>query len=93
MSFVGASVAAYPVDGPLQVLGTPGGGVRGGVLHDDLKEACVQALAVPRHEARAQALSFSWSEATAQFLAHLVPTGGHARQAGAQNKASVTRMS
>ena len=85
----GAPVAAYPVDGPLQVLGTAKGAVRGGVLHDDLKEACVQALAVPRHEARAQALTFSWSESAAQFLAHLVPTD----VSGASGKVSVTRLS
>ena len=89
----GAPGAAYPVDGPLQVLGAAGGAVRGGVLHDDLQEACVQALAVPRHEARAQALSFSWSESTAQFLAHLVPAGGRARHADTPSEASVTRLS
>jgi glycosyltransferase involved in cell wall biosynthesis len=89
----GAPVAAYPVDGPLQVLGTADGAVRGGVLHDDLKEACIQALAVPRHEARVQALSFSWSESTAQFLEHLVPAGGRAQATGTSGKASVIRLS
>jgi len=28
---------------------------------------------VPRHEARQRALSFSWEQASCQFLAHLVP--------------------
>lgn len=64
----GTPVAAYPVDGPLEVIGQAGGGV----MHEDLSRAVAAALAVPRHEARARALAFSWLEATRQFMNHLV---------------------
>jgi glycosyltransferase involved in cell wall biosynthesis len=69
----GTPVAAYPVDGPLEVLGQSEGNVHGGVLHEDLRQAWYQALAVPRHEARSRALDFSWAQAGQQFLGHLVP--------------------
>ncbi len=69
----GTPVAAYPVDGPLEVLGKPDGSCHGGVMHDDLKHACYSAMAVPRHEARARALDFSWLQAAQLFEGHLVP--------------------
>lgn len=72
----GTPVAAYPVDGPLEVLGRPdhGGAARlGGVLHEDLQQACYAALAVPRHDARTRALDFSWRHAAQLFASHLVP--------------------
>ncbi|MDO9358095.1 MAG: glycosyltransferase family 1 protein [Polaromonas sp.] len=69
----GTPVAAYPVDGPLEVLGTPDGRVLGGVLHEDLRQACLAALSTPRHEARSRSLDFSWSQAARLFEAHLVP--------------------
>ena len=68
----GTPVAAYPVDGPLEVLGKPDGSCHGGVMHADLKAACHGALAIPRHEARARALDFSWLQATRLFEQHLV---------------------
>lgn len=57
----------------MEVLGQSTGVARGGVLHEDLLSAWHQALAVPRHEARARALDFSWAQATRLFLGHLVP--------------------
>jgi glycosyltransferase involved in cell wall biosynthesis len=69
----GTPVAAYPVDGPLEVLGRATGAVRGGALHDDLRLAYYKALAVPRYEARRRALDFSWAHAAHLFASHLVP--------------------
>ena len=72
----GTPVAAYPVDGPLEVLGRAGlGGTDrlGGALHDDLRQACYQALAVPRAQARMRALDFSWSRSADLVASHLVP--------------------
>ena len=77
----GTPVAAYPVDGPLEVLckagGTDDGVHHGGVLHADLQQACYQALAVPRHEARLRALDFSWSQAAQLFEGFLVSAHPH----------------
>lgn len=70
----GTPVAAFPVDGPLEVVGLPDGSQRGGVLHTDLQAACYSALAVPRHEARARAMSFSWEQAAQLFESFLVPS-------------------
>jgi glycosyltransferase involved in cell wall biosynthesis len=68
----GTPVAAYPVDGPLEVLGDGSTTGQGGAMHEDLAHACYEALAIPRHEARARALAFSWHEASRMFLGHLV---------------------
>lgn len=69
----GTPVAAYPVDGPLEVLGQSSGATLGGALHNDLLTAWYRALAVPRHEARHRAQAFSWAQATRMFLEHIVP--------------------
>ncbi len=69
----GTPVAAYPVDGPLEVLGQHQGRAQGGVLDEDLRQAWYRAQAVPRHAARQRAEAFSWEQAARQFLAHLVP--------------------
>jgi glycosyltransferase involved in cell wall biosynthesis len=70
----GTPVAAYPVDGPLEVLErrNESGRSLGGAMHHDLQQACFAALAVPRHEARARALDFSWTHAAELFASHLV---------------------
>jgi glycosyltransferase involved in cell wall biosynthesis len=77
----GTPVAAYPVDGPLEVLGRrdENGRSVGGAMHDDLQQACFAALSVPRHDARARAMDFSWVHATELFVRNLVdarPTDG-----------------
>ena len=66
----GTPVAAYPVDGPLEVVGEP---ACGGALQADLAQAWYQALGVARHVARARAQAFSWTHASQVFLGHLVP--------------------
>jgi glycosyltransferase involved in cell wall biosynthesis len=65
----GTPVAAYPVDGPLEVLADSDGGC----MRDDLREAFFRAMALPRQAARQRALQFSWGEAAQRFLQHLVP--------------------
>jgi len=64
----GVPVAAYPVDGPLQVLGDSGAGA----MDPDLAVAWRQALRVSRGAARARAQAFGWARATELFLQHLV---------------------
>jgi glycosyltransferase involved in cell wall biosynthesis len=63
----GTPVAAYPVQGPLDVIGD----ANCGVLDDDLRAACLRALQIPRKDARAFALAHSWRACTEQFLANL----------------------
>jgi glycosyltransferase involved in cell wall biosynthesis len=65
----GVPVAAYPVAGPLDVIGDSGAGV----LHEDLRAAALAALAIPRERCREHALNFSWKASTAQFLGNLRP--------------------
>ena len=67
----GTPVAAYPVDGPLEVLNASEG-AKGGVLHEDLKHAFTDALLVPRWQARERAMDFSWEAAGRLFQNHLV---------------------
>ncbi|MFY8104083.1 MAG: glycosyltransferase family 4 protein [Ramlibacter sp.] len=89
----GTPVAAYPEDGPLEVLGSrrhPGGPRLGGAIHEDLRVACLEALRMPRQEARNRSLDFSWEEATRRFLGFLVPCRGGAR---AQPDGDVTGLS
>jgi hypothetical protein len=42
-------------------------------MHEDLREACMQALKIPREHARAHAEKFSWRAASEQFAFHLKP--------------------
>lgn len=68
----GTPVAAYPVAGPIDVIGSSGAGV----MNDDLRQACLEALQVSRTTARIHAETFSWTAATLQFLAALQPVRG-----------------
>ena len=63
----GVPVAAYPVEGPVDVV------VNGasGMLNNDLRQACIDALALDRQQVRQHALAYSWETATQQFLQHL----------------------
>ena len=63
----GAPVAAYPVQGPLDVVGA----APVAVLDEDLAKACRAALAIPREACRDYALTRSWSACTRQFLSNL----------------------
>lgn len=65
----GCPVAAYPVTGPLDVLGDS----PAGVMDEDLRSACMQALTIPRELPRAHAERFSWRAATETFLSYLHP--------------------
>lgn len=66
----GVPVAAYPVRGPLEILsGAPPGC---GAMNEDLRAACLDALA--RRDAQAcrnYAQNFSWEAAARQFVANL----------------------
>ncbi len=63
----GLPVAAFPVSGPLDVIGESGAGV----LDNDLGAACLAALEIPRERARDHSLRFTWKESARQFLQHI----------------------
>lgn len=68
----GTPVAAYPVDGPLEVMCDAQGTPEGGILDVDLLSAANQALTMPRSHARQRALQFSWGNAAKIFAKNLV---------------------
>jgi glycosyltransferase involved in cell wall biosynthesis len=65
----GLPVAAYPVTGPRDVIADS----KAGVLHEDLRTACLEALKLRREDALARARLFTWRAATEQFFGNLHP--------------------
>ena len=63
----GVPVAAFPVMGPVDVIGA----APVGALDADLQRACLDALAIPRAACREFALRHSWRESARQFLDHV----------------------
>ncbi len=68
----GLPVAAYPVDGPRDVIGQSGAGV----MHEDLRVAALAALQIDRATAQARGAQFTWEAATDAFLAHARAVSG-----------------
>jgi glycosyltransferase involved in cell wall biosynthesis len=60
----GLPVAAFPVTGPADVIGSSGCGT----LKADLREAAMEALAIPRERCRAYGETFTWQESARQFF-------------------------
>jgi len=71
----GLPIAAFPVNGPVDVVGESGAGV----LDADLRKAALAALDIPREKARAHALTFSWDACARQFIDNV--QSAHARDA------------
>ncbi len=65
----GVPVAAYPVPGPLDVIGDSGAGV----LDEDLRRAALAALTIDPALCREHALRFTWRASAQQFLDNLMP--------------------
>jgi glycosyltransferase involved in cell wall biosynthesis len=63
----GVPVAAFPVAGPRDVIGDH----PVGVLDEDLRAACLGALAISRERCRAFALSQGWETSARQFIGHV----------------------
>ncbi len=70
----GVPVAAFPVTGPLDVLGLTGPGETAyGCLDEDLTAAIGRAAGKAPDACRAHALGFSWERVTDEFLTFLAP--------------------
>jgi len=63
----GVPVAAFPVPGPRDVIGKN----PVGVLHEDLRTACLGALQISKQACRAFALTRSWENSAREFLGHV----------------------
>jgi glycosyltransferase involved in cell wall biosynthesis len=63
----GVPVAAYPVTGPRDVIADH----PIGVLNEDLRVACLEALNISRTACREYALAHSWETSAKQFITHL----------------------
>lgn len=77
----GLPVAAFPVPGPLDILGPKGCGIHGsrkriGALDEDLGQAIARALGACGSAAAAEAAHYSWDQCTSAFLAGLAASAG-----------------
>jgi glycosyltransferase involved in cell wall biosynthesis len=68
----GTPLAAFPVTGPVDVVGD----APVGALDEDLRAACLRALAVDRRLCRAHAERYSWAACARRFRDSLVPLAG-----------------
>jgi glycosyltransferase involved in cell wall biosynthesis len=83
----GVPVAAFPVTGPLDVIGD----APIGALDRDLRAACLRALSVSREACRAFAMQYSWEQSARQFIANLRPLGsGRTRSQRSGNVVATT---
>ncbi len=65
----GTPAAGYPVSGPIDII--PGSGA--GVVHEDLREACLQCLNIDRDIPAQFAKTYSWKNVADLFLDYLAP--------------------
>lgn len=72
----GVPVAAFPVTGPTDVLGTS----NTGRLDTDLRQAALDALDIAPETCRAHALRFSWETVADEFLSFLAPIAREERR-------------
>ena len=72
----GLPVASYPVTGPLDVIGSSGAGI----MNENLADAVEGAMRIAPELCRAHALTYSWQDATGQFLDHVLRANNHQLQ-------------
>lgn len=65
----GTPVAAYPVNGPIDILPD----TQGGYVDDDLKKACLDCLNLKRKDVRKTAEKYSWGASSKHFFSLLAP--------------------
>ena len=80
----GVPVAAYSVQGPMDIIENG----RSGFAGDDLREAAVRALEVDPLKCRDRALEYSWERVGQQFFDNLIPVEGTGNEAAFQAASS-----
>jgi glycosyltransferase involved in cell wall biosynthesis len=63
----GLPIAAFPVTGPMDVVGSSGCGI----LKADLQEAALEALDIPKDRCRIYGETFTWQESARQFFSNI----------------------
>jgi glycosyltransferase involved in cell wall biosynthesis len=63
----GLPIAAFPVTGPVDVIGSSGCGI----LKHDLREAALEALDIPKDRCRSYGETFTWHESARQFFSNI----------------------
>ncbi len=81
----GLPVAAYPVMGPIDVIGNS----KVGVLDQDLRRAALAALEIPRELCRVHASAFTWKQSAAQFFGNIHAVLGPAARVKNRRKAAM----
>ena len=66
----GVPVAAFPVQGPIDVITD----TRVGVLSDELHHAAMTALSLKPSDCQSYAMQYTWEKCTQQFVDNLVAT-------------------
>ncbi|WP_265562024.1 glycosyltransferase family 4 protein [Sphingomicrobium arenosum] len=90
----GTPVAAFPVQGPLDIVGAKGRGMHGsrrpvGALGDRLGAAIQHALKANRADCVAEARHYGWDRCTQAFRAGLVPLRGGTVEALAEHRTPI----
>jgi len=67
----GVPVASFPATAPRDVIGQNTGRAPVGVIDEDLRRACLQALECSRADCRDFALGMTWEASARAFLAHV----------------------
>ena len=75
----GTPVAAFPVSGPRDVIGS----APVGALNDDLKEACLEALRIPRQDCLEFAARHTWEASARAFIDNMADFSRLGSQSGA----------
>ncbi|GLS23839.1 GDP-mannose-dependent alpha-mannosyltransferase [Labrys miyagiensis] len=68
----GLPVAAFPVTGPIDVIG----GTKAGVLDKNLRQAALACLSLDPADCRAEALNYSWDACARQFVGNIMQAAG-----------------
>ena len=84
----GLPVAAYPVPGPLDVLG----GTPVAALDTDLKAAALKALTLDRSQCRGHAMRYSWRRTAEMFRDNLAPIADALSVWGSQGQAVLSQV-